>query len=364
MVNAIGTLCAYAFLTPRNSDDFYDMHRLVHIATKVWLRSYGVIEGSQDSTAAHLATRLRSSSISGVWEEQREYFPHAIHFLQQPKFSDNETRYNLCSRVVIALGREERFKERLKWALCLHSWCQSHLDREHPDRLRSQRYLADAYGQDGQFGQEVGVLEEVVAIQDTLLPDDDLDRLEAQCELGQAYLSNGEVQCARQLERKIVDVLEPTNFKEDEPRCLNLLQFLANMCLSNAEFLQARRLMEKVVFLKQSSLPEGDLSYLESAHKLGRAYRLNGEVARAVEFMERVVTSQKHHLPDYHPLLLESQLDLALACWDFGQIERALQLVEHVVPLHRQFSEEDNPVLTAAESFLLVLQESFQEMNT
>jgi hypothetical protein len=34
---SVGTLCAYTFLVPREGQEVYDMHSLVHLATKIWV---------------------------------------------------------------------------------------------------------------------------------------------------------------------------------------------------------------------------------------------------------------------------------------------------------------------------------------
>lgn len=37
MINAIGTICSYLFVTKREGEDVYDMHRLVHLAMRILL---------------------------------------------------------------------------------------------------------------------------------------------------------------------------------------------------------------------------------------------------------------------------------------------------------------------------------------
>jgi len=39
MVEAIGTLTAYSFITARETEESFDLHRLVHLATRNWLRT-------------------------------------------------------------------------------------------------------------------------------------------------------------------------------------------------------------------------------------------------------------------------------------------------------------------------------------
>jgi hypothetical protein len=42
-INAIGTLDAYSFITKRSADQALNLHRLVHLATRNWLRKQELI---------------------------------------------------------------------------------------------------------------------------------------------------------------------------------------------------------------------------------------------------------------------------------------------------------------------------------
>ena len=55
IVYAIGTFRVYAFVTGRDDSDTYDMHRLVHLATKVRLTGHGTIKDMNEKVASQLA---------------------------------------------------------------------------------------------------------------------------------------------------------------------------------------------------------------------------------------------------------------------------------------------------------------------
>ena len=40
MIRATGTLCAYSFIIKRGDEDMYDIHRLVHLATRMWVEKH------------------------------------------------------------------------------------------------------------------------------------------------------------------------------------------------------------------------------------------------------------------------------------------------------------------------------------
>jgi len=82
---AVGTLKGYAFITERQqalqepeSEKFFDMHQLVHMALEWWL------DGHDEQTAwtAKVVTRLEELIPYGGHERKEAwttYLPHAIH---------------------------------------------------------------------------------------------------------------------------------------------------------------------------------------------------------------------------------------------------------------------------------------------
>lgn len=76
MTTAIGTLWSYGFITTRNDSKTYDMHRLVHVGARVWVRQEGVVREVQGRAVKHLADIFPSDNYTNreVW---RGYIPHA-----------------------------------------------------------------------------------------------------------------------------------------------------------------------------------------------------------------------------------------------------------------------------------------------
>lgn len=55
MAGAIGTLWSYSLITARSDDKTYDMHRLVHVAVKVWIQQKGLVAETQRKALEHLS---------------------------------------------------------------------------------------------------------------------------------------------------------------------------------------------------------------------------------------------------------------------------------------------------------------------
>lgn len=144
MVHAIGTLRAYAFVTSRDDGSSYDIHRLVHLATKVWLGEHGATKELNDKVATHFAQIFPSDDHENraLW---REYFPHALQFLRNTKTLDSNKRYDLCMAVGSCLQVDGRVGEAVVWLLECFLWRQGHFAEDHPNQLASQHVLAIVY---------------------------------------------------------------------------------------------------------------------------------------------------------------------------------------------------------------------------
>lgn len=81
LTRAIGTLCGYRFLDRRGSSKVFDMHSLVHMATRSWIMENDSEKEQSDTVIA----RLRQVFPTDNWENRdlwRQYLPHAIKLLR------------------------------------------------------------------------------------------------------------------------------------------------------------------------------------------------------------------------------------------------------------------------------------------
>jgi len=110
MMHAIGTLRAYAFVTKRGDIDIYDMHRLVYLATKVWLDKQNASLKMKEEATIHLVEIFPSDDYinRAIW---REYFPHAFQSLRNTKALNIKARSDLSMAVGRCLRVDGRVEE-------------------------------------------------------------------------------------------------------------------------------------------------------------------------------------------------------------------------------------------------------------
>jgi tetratricopeptide (TPR) repeat protein len=149
MVHAIGTLRGYAFVVRRGDEETFDMHSLVHLATRIWIQREGRVIQTMEKATRHLEAIFPSDDYGNrsLW---REYLPHTLRVLFEDEGVDIEERYELDLRAGRCLQADGRIKEAVRCFEECYRWKKSHFPEEHPSRLASQHELARAYQAEGQ----------------------------------------------------------------------------------------------------------------------------------------------------------------------------------------------------------------------
>ncbi|KAL9628943.1 MAG: hypothetical protein Q9164_007089 [Protoblastenia rupestris] len=299
MAHALGTLDAYAFVIRQGDSERYEMHRLVHLATKVWLREQGATEDLYQKTIAHLAKIFPSDDYSNrfIWQE---YFPHVFCLLENTQGSGMEARYELCMWVGRCLQVDGRIGEAVGWLSECYLWRQGHFSGDDPSRLVSQHALAIAYEANGQVKKAMELLEQVVAIEAEVLKKDHPDRLASQHALAGAYMANGQVKEAVELLEQVV-IMQKEMLKRDHPSRLASQHTLAGAYKANGQVKKAIELLEQVVAIEAEVLKKDHLDRLTSQYALAGAYKANGQVKEAVELLEQVVAIDAEVLEEDYP---------------------------------------------------------------
>jgi tetratricopeptide (TPR) repeat protein len=313
---AIGTLCGYSFVSRREGDntgevdggeEWYDLHRLVHLATKVWVNKHGSSADVTQQAMAHVAEVFPIDDFANqaIW---RAYMPHALRLLDTKTSVDIQSRAELSFWVGRCLHFDGRVLEAVRWLEECYR-CREGLDEDNPDRLLSEHELGVSYWANGQIEDSVRLLEHVVKVREDTLVEAHPDRLASQHQLGISYWANGQIK-------------------------------------------DSVRLLEHVVKVQDDTLAETHPSRLTSQHALSISYKANGQIKDSVRLLEHVVKVREDTLVEAHPDRLASQHQLGVAYWANGQIKDAVRLLEHVVKVKDNTLAETHPSRLVSEGWL------------
>ena len=338
MVHALATLRAYAFVTPSEDGQHYDMHRLVHIATKIWSKKQGTTETLYKKTIAYVCKIFPLGEFDKrfTW---REYFPHVFRLLDNSRGLDEEMRNVLLFWVGRCLQVDGRYGEAVDYlSECCH-WRQMRFPEDHRNLLASQHNLAVAYLANDQIENAIAMLEHVVRKRE-VLKEDDFDRLGSQHALASAYLNNREVKKAIVLLEKVVGI-QAAIFKEDDRRRLVAEYELARAYLEDERVKDAIGYMKRVLGIHTAVFQAPDRLVLQ--YTLARALLADEMAEEAIALFQEIIRKHRVISAEDHPHLLDSQHELARAYQQTGQVDEAIALLEHIVLIESKSLAEDRP---------------------
>ncbi|KAI0145536.1 hypothetical protein GGR57DRAFT_506731 [Xylariaceae sp. FL1272] len=337
--HAIGVLCGYAFLVRRGAEDMYDMHRLVHVAIRVWVQKNGAVDETERSAIRHLAFIFPwdHKENRSLW---RKYMPHALYALQHCKEDEEAERFDLYYRVGRCLYKDRRFKEAIQALEETYQWRKQCIHEKDSDRLASEHALAIAYLLDRRIKEAIVILEHVVAVEKRTLEPEDPSRLTSEHQLASAYLLDRRIKEAIVILEHVVAVEKRTLEPEDLFRLMSEHE-LARAYIDDQRIEEAIVILEHVVAVQKRTLEPEDYSRLTSEHVLARAYLSDRRIKEAIEILEHVVAVQKKTLEAEDHFRRTSEHELARAYLSDRRIKEAIGLLEYVVAIQATLDMSD-----------------------
>lgn len=150
-IDAIGTLYGYSFISRRPADLALDLHRLVHLATRNWLRKEKLPVQWTERAIARLEEVFpdHGHKNRSVW---RMYLPHARYVLESDIVDlDGEKRMNLIWRYGNCLYSDGRWNEAEGSFGQVMEIRKRVLGADHPSTLSSMNNLASTYWNQGRW---------------------------------------------------------------------------------------------------------------------------------------------------------------------------------------------------------------------
>ncbi|KAI8630073.1 TPR-like protein [Xylariaceae sp. FL1651] len=351
MEHAISVLCGYAFLVRRGKEeDVFDMHRLVHIAARVWVRKENRIREIGTKAIKHLAFAFPFNSRENL-SLCKEYLPHAQHALRVSQDYQDKERSELLHRVGRCLDANRRFKEAIVVLEEIYQWRRRYFAEEDDSRLASEYTLASAYLDNQQIREAIEILEHVVAIKKRTCNEEDNNLLVYEHELARAYVINRQTKKAIEILKHVVAVQKKTLNGNSHNR-LASEQMLANAYSKNRQIKEAIEILEHVVAIHQKTLNEKDHTRLASEQALASAYVDNRQIKKGLEILEHVVAIQQITLDEKDDSRLASEHTLGKAYFENQQIKEALEIFKHIVAIRNKTLNEENYNRIASEHML------------
>ena len=339
--NAIGTLDAYSFVTRRNVDESFDVHRLVQLTTRSWLRTKNQLH---DWTSKTLKRLVEVIPLGGHGQRQvwTAYLPHAVYTTDLIEVRAVEERVVLMDRIghcEITLGRYKAAESTYRQVLERR---QEVLGRGHPSTLASMSNLAQTLSDQGKYADAETMHRDTLALMKTVLGEDHQETLASISDLAQTLSDQGKYADAETMHRDTL-ALTKTVLGEDHPETLASMNNLAQTLSRQGKYADAETMHRDTLVLKKTVLGEDHPETLASMNNLAQTLSRQGKYADAETMHRDTLALVKTVLGEDHPSTLISMNNLAQTLSRQGKYADAETMYRDTLALRKTMLGEDHP---------------------
>ncbi|UKZ53353.1 hypothetical protein TrVGV298_007145 [Trichoderma virens] len=365
----ISTLRNYCLIAENEEGNKFEMHRLVQLSIKNWLKTCGLQETFMHQYIKQMAASFPRAKYEN-WAICQELFAHVQVALDyrpnedttenwatlcyqrmaakakkayEKKFGkDHDSTLTCMSLLASTYRRQGRFDEAEKLEVQLVETSKTKLGADHPDTLTSIHNLASTYRRQGRWDEAEKLGVQLVEVSKTKLGADHPDTLTSINNLALTYWQQGRWNKAEKLQ---VQVLETRKAKlgADHPNTLRSMKNLASTYRRQGRWDEAEKLEVQVLETRKAKLGADHPSTLSSMHNLASTYWNQGRWDEAEKLEVQVLETRKAKLGADHPSTLSSMNNLASTYWNQGRWDEAEKLEVQVLETRKAKLGADHP---------------------
>jgi len=345
MSKAIGLLKAYSFLTMLKEvtgpDPLYDMHRLVHLSTRNWLKmSESLLNCTQ--TAIGRLCKLFPTREHENKDKWILYMPHAQYLCASTLSEDFNERYILLRKLGLCLVIDGKYKE----AVGIHSsvvrWREKELGIMNESTLNAYNDLGEALRELGHWIEAEKYQKKALDGQRAKLGVEHPSTLTSMANLASTYRHQGRWKEAEEL---YVQVME-TSLRvlgQEHPSTLTSIANLASTFWNQGRWKEAEELEVQVMETFKRVLGQEHPDTLISMNNLASTFWNQGRWKEAEELEVQVMETRKRVLGQEHPDTLTGMANLASTFWNQGRWKEAEELYVQVMETSLRVLGQEHP---------------------
>ncbi|KAK9384153.1 hypothetical protein V1515DRAFT_583217, partial [Lipomyces mesembrius] len=337
-IDAIGTLKAYSFIYERQADSTLDVHRLVHLATRNWLRREELLVSWAEAVVDRLDDVFPNHNHQNrtIW---RRYLTHARYALDSQLIDqDGKRRINLAERVGMCLYRDGRWKEAETLLVQVMKFRKTVLG----DTLRSMKDLSALFDSQGKYKEAEPLYEETLRLRKKVLGEEHPNTLTFMNNLADIFDSQGKYEAAEPLYKETLR-LSKIVLGEEHPNTLTSMNNLARLFYIQGKYEAAEPLYKETIRLRKKVLGEEHPDTLTIMNNLSLLFYSQGKYEAAEPLCEETLRLRKKVLGEEHPDTLTSMNNLATLFYSQGKYEAAEPLHKETLRLRKKVLGEVHP---------------------
>ncbi|KAL0929379.1 uncharacterized protein CTRU02_215545 [Colletotrichum truncatum] len=365
---AISMLMAYAFIQERDTKGRIDIHRLVRLVMRNWVREKGEEEEQVTETIYWLSERFPwpDHENRAVW---MTYLPHAQAALRfQDWCTDEEALWDLLATT----GRSNELLGKYGEAEQMHrqtlELMQKVLGPENPSTLTSMSNLAGVLKSQGKYEEAEQMHRQTLELSQKVVGLDNPSTLTSMNNLAGVLKSQGKYEEAEQMHRQTLELRQKV-LRLENPSTLTSMNNLALVLESQGKYEEAEQMHRQELELSKKVLRPENPSTLTSMNNLAGMLKSQGKYEEAEQMHRQTLELMQEVLGLENPSTLTSMNNLALVLESQGKYEEAEQMHRQTLELRQKVLGLENPsTLTSMNNLALVLEsqgkyEEAEQMN-
>lgn len=359
---AFGTLKNYAFIQVQQrdtSDKIFDMHRLVHLAVRNYLRHEGRFFEYMQRTSEHLLTLMphNGTAMTSYWHK---YLHHAERVVLTVEIADELVKYELLEVLADAYLALGSFAKSIAFRQTLTLRLEENPASGNPRLVRNIAALSKTLIRQGRYEEALSTAQRAFDLYDPSFDHDDVERIGITVALADANRSVGSCETALQLAQEAVQIVDHCGRKPGGSRtdmAVLALQTLSVCYQSLQRFRDQERVLLKAIgLLKTSAGPDQAIRRAELNMQLARVYCGLEQTDAAERLLIPVKRMLETHLGKLHRLTLSCLSRLGEVYFTQERYHDAELLYRSLLSMYAEAGRlDDSDVLHDRNSFVYVL---------
>jgi hypothetical protein len=210
IVDSIAVLTGYAFATRQSRDsnihgeETYDMHRLVQLAARSWLKNQGLLLKRTKTCTTWLAQRFptRAYENKSVWTA---YFPHARRLCDAMGLEELPERYQLLEKMGLCYMMEGKYDDAVKAHAAVVKWREHAFGGTEDQTLEAYNNIGEALHWGGKWSVAEKYLQQAFNGRKEILGTEHPSTLTSMANLASTYRNQGRWTQAEELEVQVME---------------------------------------------------------------------------------------------------------------------------------------------------------------
>jgi tetratricopeptide (TPR) repeat protein len=313
-VEALGLLKAYSFVSAQVDDSVFSLHRLVHLATRNWLRKGESLE-SWVQKAADQLDKIFPDSNHDDRQNWRDYLPHALYLIDSAEFQACQGSHDdLLARIGSCLQSDGRYGEAEIVFQSVLELREGACGTEDPDTLVSVSQLGLVNARQGKYDQAEALHRRALQGREKVLGPEHPNTLVSVSQLGSVLARQGKYDKAQALHRRALQGYEKV-LGPEHPNTLVSVSQLGSVLDDQGKYDEAEAMHRRALQGREKVLGPEHPDTFTSVSQLGSVLARQGRYDKAEALHRRALQGREKVLGPEHPntLVSVSQLGSVLA---------------------------------------------------